>query len=78
VKAAINTLHQVQYDEYAEIKDQLGIDDASIPAPEAQIEATASAPVFTSADDFATASLKLIAEKKYEGAEAEDEDELPA
>jgi hypothetical protein len=73
VEAAVGTLHEVQYDAYAELKDQLGIDDASIPAPEAQIEATAAAPVFTTAADFATASLKLIAEKKYEGAEAEDE-----
>jgi hypothetical protein len=72
VEAAIDTLHQVQSDEYAEIKEQLDIDDASIPAPEAQIEATAPAPVFTTADDFATASLKLIAEKKYECTEAED------
>jgi hypothetical protein len=52
---------------------QLGIDDASIPAPEAQIEATAAAPVFTTADDF-TASLKLIAEKKYEDVEAEEDE----
>jgi hypothetical protein len=74
VAAAIGTLHKVQSDTYAELKDQLDIDDASIPAPEAQIEATASAPVFTTADDFATASLKLIAEKKYEDIEAEEED----
>ena len=70
VKAAIDTLHEVQADAYAELKDQLDIDDTSIPAPEAQIEATAAAPVFTTADDFATASLKLIAEKKYEDVEA--------
>jgi hypothetical protein len=73
-EAAIDTLHEVQSDAYAELKEQLGIDDASIPAPEAQIEATAAAPVFTTADDF-TASLKLIAEKKYEDVEAEDEEE---
>jgi hypothetical protein len=73
VAAAIDTLHDVQNDAYAELKDQLDIDDVSIPAPEAQIEAVAAAPVFSTADDFATASLKLIAEKKYEGAEAEDE-----
>jgi hypothetical protein len=54
-----------------------GIADTTIPAPEAQIKGTAAAPVFTTADDFATASLKLIAEKKYEGAEAEDADEAP-
>ena len=73
VKAAIDTLHEVRYDAHAELKDQLGIDDVTIPAPEVQIEATASAAVFTTADDFATSSLKLIAEKKYEGVEAEDE-----
>jgi hypothetical protein len=78
VKAAIETLHQVQYDEYAEIKDQLGITYASIAAPEVRIEATASPPVFTTVEDFATASLKLIAEKKYEGAEGEGEDEPSA
>jgi hypothetical protein len=78
VTAAIDTLHEVQSAAYAEVKDQLDIENASIPAPEAQIDTTASAPVFTTADDFATASLKLIAEKKYEGAEAEDEHELPA
>jgi hypothetical protein len=73
VEAAIDTLHQVQSDGYAEIKEQLDIEDVSIAAPEAQIEATAPVPVFTTADDFAIASLKLIAEKKYQGTEAEDE-----
>jgi hypothetical protein len=69
VKAAINTLHRIQADGFAQLKGQLGIEDASIPAPEAQIEATAPAPVFTTADGFAMASLKLIAEKRYEAEE---------
>jgi hypothetical protein len=74
VKATIDSLHEIQSDAYAEVKDQLDIENTSIPAPEAQIEAAAEAPVFTTADDFATASLKLIAQKKYEGAEVEAED----
>jgi hypothetical protein len=37
-----------------------GIADTTIPAPEAQIKGTAAAPVFTTADDFATASLKSL------------------
>lgn len=69
VTAAIDILGQVQADGFFDLKDQLGIEDTSIPAPEAQIEAAAPAPVFTTADDFATASLKLIAEKKYEAEE---------
>jgi hypothetical protein len=74
VKAAVDTLHRVQDDAQAELEDQLDIGCTSIPAPAAQIEATAAAPVFTTADDFVTASLKLIAEKKYEGTEAEGDD----
>jgi hypothetical protein len=76
VNKTISALHAVQSDTYGELKRKLGIADASIPAPEVQIEATAPAPMFTTADDFATASRKLIAEKKYELAEDEDEDEL--
>jgi hypothetical protein len=75
VTAAVDALHQIQRDGFDELEDQLGIENASIPAPEVQIEATAPPPVFTTADDFATASLKLIAEKNYECAEAEDESE---
>jgi hypothetical protein len=72
VTAAIDTLHEIQSDAYAEVKDQLDIENTSIPAPKAEIEATAEAPVFTTAHDFATASLKLIAEKHYAG-EVEEE-----
>jgi hypothetical protein len=57
------------------LASQASVLPASIPAPEAQIDPSPASPVFTTADDFATASLKLIAEKKYEGAETEEESE---
>jgi hypothetical protein len=66
VEEAVAALHDVQADTYAELRDQLDIDDASFPAPTAQLEAIAPPPLFDTADDFATASMKLIAEKKYE------------
>jgi ATP-dependent 26S proteasome regulatory subunit len=69
----ISTASKVAYEVCARISRPPRCADASIPAPEAQIAATAATPVFTTADDFATASLRLIAEKKYEGGEAEDE-----
>jgi hypothetical protein len=72
VKRAIAALQKVQNDVQAELQDQLGIDDASIPVPEAQIEGSALPALFTTDDDFATASLKLVAEKKYDIAEDED------
>jgi hypothetical protein len=71
VEAAVDTLHGIQDDAQAELKAQLGIDDTSIPTPVARIEGTAAPPLFTTADDFAAASLKLIAEKKYEGEDEE-------
>lgn len=72
VEVAIEALHQVQADGFVELKDQLGIEHTSIPAPEVQIEAAAPAPLFTTADDFAAASLKLLAQKKYEAEEDDD------
>jgi hypothetical protein len=72
VTAAIDALHQIQADGFDELNDELGIENALIPAPEVQIEATAPTPMFTTADDFVTATRKLIAQKKYED---EDEEE---
>ena len=72
VTAAIDALHHIQADGFDELNDELGIENALIPAPEVQIEATAPTPMFTTADDFVTATRKLIAQKKYED---EDEDE---
>jgi hypothetical protein len=74
VEEAVAALHDVQADTHAELRDQLDIDDASIPAPAVQLAAAAPAPLFDSADDFATASLKLIAEKKYEDEGLTEED----
>jgi DNA topoisomerase VI subunit B len=66
VKAAVEALEQVQADTYDELKDQLGIEDTEIPMPETRIKAAAPVPLFTTDDDFVTATRKLIAEKKYE------------
>ena len=72
VNKTISDLHTVQSDTYGELRRKLGIADVSIAAPEAQIKETAPSPMFTTADDFATASIKLIAEKKYEDIEDEE------
>ena len=73
-KARVNAL-RTRDAEYARIKDQVGIDDTDIPAPEAKITARAPTPLFTTDDDFVTASRKLISEKRYEF-EDEEEDEI--
>jgi DNA topoisomerase VI subunit B len=69
VKAAVATLHRIQGNAYRALRDQLGIANVEIPAPEAQIEVPAPTPLFTTSDDFVTASRKLIGEKKYEDEE---------
>ena len=74
VGKAIEALRKVQDAAQSGLAAELGIEPASIPVPEAEIEAIAPPPLFTTADDFATASLKLIADKKYEGEESEDDE----
>jgi len=51
---------------------EAGIGSIVIRAPEVQIGATAPPPLFTTADDFVTFTLKLIANKALED---DDEDE---
>jgi hypothetical protein len=41
--------------------------DGVLRAPEPSIEATAPVPLFTSRDDYHTASLRLIAAKRLDG-----------
>ena len=73
VRAAGN-LHRVRDGGFADLKVEVGIEDTSIDAPEAEITVPAPTPLFTTDDDFVTASRKLAAEKKYEF-ENENEDE---
>jgi hypothetical protein len=72
VEDAVGALHQVQDDAQADLEADLDVESTVIPAPAARIETMAPAPLFATADEFASASLKLIAEKKYDIAE-EDE-----
>jgi DNA topoisomerase VI subunit B len=69
-------LHK-SYDLIRQKFSEIRLPEIDIPKPEID-EDRQPVPVFTTADDFVTASLKLIAEKKYEGAEGEDDDEAEA
>jgi hypothetical protein len=73
IRKAVGELHRIRDDGYAELKEQLGIEDSEIPAPEAQITVSPPTPLFTTEDDFVTASRKLITEKKYEFEEDEED-----
>jgi hypothetical protein len=74
VGKAVAALQKIQDAVQADLEAELGIEATSIPAPEAEIEAVAPPPLFNSAHGFGTASLKLIADKKYEGAEGDDDE----
>jgi hypothetical protein len=72
VEAAAAALHQAQQEAMARLEEgEAGISQTEIPLPEIQIEATAPAPLFTTDDDFITATRKLIASKALDDGDGE-------
>jgi len=63
---AVAALRTLQADTHGELATALGVENASIPAPAARLEVPAPAPLISTEHDFAAASRRLIAEKKYE------------
>lgn len=64
LEAAAAALHQLQQEAKARLEEgEGGISEIEIPLPEVQIETPAPAPLFTTDDDFITATRKLIASK---------------
>jgi hypothetical protein len=70
VKKAIVALKRAQGAALVRLRNgATGIGSVAIPAPEVQIKATAPAPLFTTEDDFVTATRKLIASRALEDSE---------
>lgn len=74
VEAAVGALGAVQADAYAQLETELGIEHALIPAPAAQLDMAAPAPLLSTEHDFAAASRRLIAEKKYQSEEGPNDE----
>jgi hypothetical protein len=73
VEAAVEALGIAQYDAVARLQegaDRIG--RVEIAVPEIKIDATPPAPLFTSEDDYMTATRKLIADKALAPDEEDD------
>jgi hypothetical protein len=62
---AVRAFNAVRDEALAGLRTEFANLEATIPAPGAVIDVPAPDPLFTTADDFATASRKLIAQKLY-------------
>jgi hypothetical protein len=73
VKAANGSLRRAIYDGLAKLREgEIGIEPVEIPLPELKIDAAAPPPLFTTDDDFVTATRKLITSKALDDADADD------
>ena len=72
VEAAVEALEQAQAEALSRLQEgDDGIKDVPVAVPEVMIDATPPAPLFTTDDDFVTATRKLVAHKAL----APDEDD---
>ena len=75
VETAVAALEEAQADALARLQDgDDGIGKVEIAVPEVKIDVTAPAPLFTTDDDFVTATQKLVAHKAL--APDEDDDQV--